>query len=189
MSRAQKAMRSKMAIRKGVQELKVWNRNLEKKKAEMIGFAQTAKMHGIPAQYALAVSGLKMILTQQKRAMSMTLQMQLVETMRDLSTMSSGFVKLIGNVGKEISKITGKVDFFKNQEAFQEGMMSMDGLMMQMESFLDSNAEPMQDVAGTDEISDSDIEKLIDVTASAGEDKVESEIEKKLEEVKRSLNA
>ena len=189
MTREQKAMRTKMAIRQGVQQLKMWDRNLEKKKADMIKFAQTAKRQGIPAQYALAVSGLKMILTQQKRCTAMSLQIQLVETMNDLASMGSGFVNLLGNVGKEISKITGRVNFFKNQEAFQKGMMSMDSMMTQMEAFLGSTNDMIEGVPGGEEVNDADIEKLIDVTGAATESTVNAEIEKKLEEVRNSLNA
>jgi hypothetical protein len=159
-------MKARMAMRRGIADLKRWERSLEKKRADMIRLGQEAKRQGIRDQYALALSGLKMIMAQIQRAKKMQLQLNLVETMRDLSTISSGFVGMMGKVGKEIEKVTGNVDFMKNQMKFEQGMMSIDDMMGQLESFMD-DADPMLSVSQEQQISDSDIEKMFDATASA----------------------
>jgi hypothetical protein len=165
-SKEKKAMKARMAMRRGIADLKRWERSLEKKRADMIRLGQEAKRQGIRDQYALALSGLKMIMAQIQRAKKMQLQLNLVETMRDLSTISSGFVGMMGKVGKEIEKVTGNVDFMKNQMKFEQGMMSIDDMMGQLESFMD-DADPMLSVSQEQQISDSDIEKMFDATASA----------------------
>lgn len=160
MSKEKKAMKAKMALRRSVSDLKRWERGLEKKKADMIKLGQEAKRQGIKDQYALAVSGLKAIMAQLQRAKKMQLQLNLVETMRDLSNMSSGFVDIMGKVGKEIESITGSTDFMKNQMKFEQGMMSIDGMMGQLESFMDDSGDTLLSGVQDNNISDVDIEAM-----------------------------
>lgn len=169
MSKEKKAMKAKMALRRSVSDLKRWERGLEKKKADMIKLGQEAKRQGIKDQYALAVSGLKAIMAQLQRAKKMQLQLNLVETMRDLSNMSSGFVDIMGKVGKEIENITGSTDFMKNQMKFEQGMMSIDGMMGQLESFMDDSGDTLLSGVQDNNISDVDIEAMLDITAPEAE--------------------
>lgn len=186
-SKEKKAMKARMAMRRGIADLKRWERSLEKKRADMIRLGQEAKRQGIRDQYALALSGLKMIMAQIQRAKKMQLQLNLVETMRDLSTISSGFVGMMGKVGKEIEKVTGNVDFMKNQMKFEQGMMSIDDMMGQLESFMD-DADPMLSVSQEQQISDSDIEKMFDATASA-EGAATPDAKELLEQIKTEMQS
>ena len=167
MSKEKKALKAKMELRRSVSSLKKWERGLEKKKAEMIKLGQMAKSQGIKDQYALAVSGLKTIMSQLQRSKKMQLQLSLVETMRDLSSMSAGFVGIMGKVGNEIQKITGNSDFMKNQMKFEQGMMTIDDMMGQLESFMDDSGDSLLSGFEDNSISDADIEAMLDITAPA----------------------
>ena len=103
-SQEKKAMKAKLALRQCIRSLQKWERTLEKKKEDMLRLGREAKRHGIKDQYLLAMNGLKMIMSQQLRAKKMQLQLQLVETLRDLAFVSSGFVGVMGKIGAEVEE-------------------------------------------------------------------------------------
>lgn len=179
-SKAEKAIEAKLAIRQGINELKKSDRSLEKKKDEMIKFAQEAKKQGIMQQYNVAVSGLKMVLSYQKRCKAMMLQIQMTESMRDLTTLSSNFVKLMGNVGREVSKVTKSTNFAKNQLAFEKGMMSAEAAMDQLEGFLEDSGMAFETDVEAD--IDQEIENMIDTTGAAEINALDDEIDRRLAE-------
>lgn len=179
-SKAEKAIEAKLAIRQGINELKKSDRSLEKKKDEMIKFAQEAKKQGIMQQYNVAVSGLKMVLSYQKRCKAMMLQIQMTESMRDLTTLSSNFVKLMGNVGREVSKVTKSTNFAKNQLAFEKGMMSAEAAMDQLEGFLEDSGMAFETDVEVD--IDQEIENMIDTTGAAEINALDDEIDRRLAE-------
>ena len=180
-SKAEKALEAKLAIRQGVNELKKCDRSLEKKKEELIKFAQEAKKQGISQQYNMAVSGLKMVLSYQKRCKAMMLQIQMTESMRDLTTMNANFVKLMGNVGKEVSNVTKSTNFTKNMLDFEKGMLSAETAMDQLESFLEDSGMAFE----TDVESDveDEINRMIDATGAAEINALDDEIDKRLAEI------
>lgn len=180
-------MEAKLAIRQGINELKKCDRSLEKKKEEMIRFAQEAKQQGITQQYDVAVNGLKMVLAYQKRCRAMILQIQMTETMRDLTTMSSKFVKLMGDVGKEVSKVTQSTKFLKNQVAFEKGVLASEAAMDQLEGFLEDSGMAFE--TDTEADVDEEIRNMIDATGSAGSSAIDQEIEKKLAELEKKRAA
>ena len=186
-TKAEKAMEAKLAIRQGINELKKCDRSLEKKKEEMIRFAQEAKQQGITQQYDVAVNGLKMVLAYQKRCRAMILQIQMTETMRDLTTMSSKFVKLMGDVGKEVSKVTQSTKFLKNQVAFEKGVLASEAAMDQLEGFLEDSGMAFE--TDTEADVDEEIRNMIDATGSAGSSAIDQEIEKKLAELEKKRAA
>lgn len=164
-SKEQKAMEAKLALRRGIRDLKKWDRTLDKKKAEMIRLGQEAKRQGLKDQYALAFNGLKNIMSQQLRSKKMQLQLELVETMRDLAQVSSGFVGQMGRIGKEVEKIAGKTDFLKNQMTFEKGMLSVEGMMDQLDSFMSAADETAVPSGQQNTVSDEEIEQMFDITS------------------------
>ena len=181
-SKAEKEMEARIAVKQGIQSLKKYDRTLEKKKKEMIEHAQTAKEQGISQQYQVAVSGLKMILSYQKRCKSMILQMEMTESMRDLTTISSKFVKIMGNVGKELTKVSNTANFAKNQLSFQKGVLSAEAAMDQLEDFMEEAGMSFEDSQSEEEL-DEEIRTLIDTTGAAKVNAVDAEIDSMLEEL------
>lgn len=185
-SKEEKALEQRLALRQGINELKKCDRALEKKKDEMIRHAQEAKKQGILQQYKIAVNGLKMVLSYQKRCKAMTLQIQMTESMRDLTTMSSKFVNLMGNVGKEVSGLTKTMNFSQNQMDFEKGMLSAEQAMSQLEDFLEESGMSFELEDETE--LDTEIERMIDLTGVAEQDAVDAEIERRLAEIEAKSN-
>ncbi len=186
-SKEERALEARLAIRQGINDLKKCDRTLEKKKAEMIQHAQEAKAQGISQQYAVAVSGLKMILSYQKRCKAMILQIQMTESLRDLTTLSSKFVKLMGNVGKEVSSVAKSTNFAKNQLAFEKGMLSAESAMGQLEDFMEESGMSFEQESTSD--IDAEIERMIDATGAAQIDSLDAEIDRRLAESEAGRSA
>ena len=163
MSSEQKRIQNRLEMRRSVRDLERWDRSLEKKKSEMIKLGQEANRQGIKEQYALAFNGLKMIMNQQLRARRMQLQLKLLDSLRDLSQMSSGFMGMMGKVSKEINKVTSGTNFLKNQAACESGMISIEQMMGQMDSFMEDMDMNMEDQAGPKTVTDEEIARLFDI--------------------------
>lgn len=183
-SKAEKELEARIAVKKAINDLKKNERALEKKKNEMLKHAQEAKKQGITQQYNMAVNGLKMIMSYQKRCQAMILQIQMTESVRDLTSMSAQFVKLMGNVGKEITSVTKNASFAKNQLEFEKGMMAAEDAMGQLEDFLEDSGMAFE--TQDEEEVNTEIEKLIDATGAAKEDPVDLEIDRRLAELEKS---
>ena len=186
-SKEQKQLEARLAIKRSIQELNKCDKSLERKKDEMIRHAQEAKRQGIMQQYNMAISSLKMILGYQKRTRAMVLQIQMAESMRDVTTMSTKFVETLGNVGKEMGALVKNADFAKNQLEFEKGMLQADNVMQQLEDFLDGTGMSLEEMS--DEEMNEEVERLIDVTGAAESDPVDDEIERRLKEIESKKSA
>ena len=186
-SKEQKQLEARLAIKRSIQELNKCDKSLERKKDEMIRHAQEAKRQGITQQYNMAMRSLKMILGYQKRTRAMVLQIQMTESMRDLTTMSTRFVETLGNVGKEMGALVKNANFAKNQLEFEKGMLQADNVMQQLEDFLDGTGMSLEEMS--DEEMNEEVERLIDVTGAAESDPVDDEIERRLKEIESKKSA
>ena len=186
-SKQEKELEARISVRQGIRELEKTNKTLEKKKDEMLAFAREAREKGIKQQYAVAVSGLKMIINYQKRSEAMVLQAKMAESMKDLTRISSKFVNLMGNMGKEIAKVARSTNYAKNQMEFEKGMASAEMAMDQLESFMEDAGMGFTDIElGEDELND-EIEALVSADVSAPADKMEDELAKKLPSLNSKL--
>lgn len=180
MSREQKSIRTKLAIRKGINDLNRYERSLTKAKNNMIDLGRKAKEEGSPDQVRLLVSGVRNIMTQQLRVGKMRIQLMLMENMHQLASVSSQFTGLIGKVSKEVTNITKNTNFMKNSAKMQEGMMNMELMMDQMDDFMtdfDSSLSPTQ----TEGISNSEIEQLFNLPDVVQNDAIAT-LEKQLQD-------
>ena len=186
-SKQEKELEARISVRQGIRELEKTNKTLEKIKDEMLAFAREAREKGIKQQYAVAVSGLKMIINYQKRSEAMVLQAKMAESMKDLTRISSKFVNLMGNMGKEIAKVARSTNYAKNQMEFEKGMASAEMAMDQLESFMEDAGMGFTDIElGEDELND-EIEALVSADVSAPADKMEDELAKKLASLNSKL--
>ena len=187
-SKAEKEMEARMAIRNNIRQLEKSKKAMQKKQDEMIKLAQEAKQKGVSQQYAMAVSGLKMIMAYQRRCDAMILQIKMTETMRDLTVMSSKFIKLMGNVGEEVTKVAKTANFAQNQMAFEKGMMASEAAMDQLESFLEDSGMAFEQ-NGEEVDLDKEIERMIDATTAAQQTEDDEELDRRLAELEKKRAA
>ncbi len=186
-SKQEKELEARIAVRQGIRDLEKVNKKLEKKKDEMLAFAREAREKGVKQQYAVATSGLKMIINYQKRSEAMVLQAKMAESMRDLTGISSKFVNLMGTMGREVAKVANSTNFARNQMEFEKGMASAEMAMDQLESFMEDAGMGFADVEMSDDELNEAIEALISADVSAPADDMEEELKAKLNSLNSKL--
>lgn len=188
-SKQTKEIEKKMLVRKTLNSMNKHIRELEEQKKVYLNAAKLAKQKDLPMQYNLAISGLKMTISQQKKAYEMLLNFEITSQMKDMSLMTSEFLKGMGVLSREMAKLTNNKEFEKVQQQFEIAMQGVELQTEKMDMFLDANQEIFASHA-TDgnRISDKEIESLIEEDAS--QDEIASDdIDKELEEVRKKLEA
>lgn len=188
-SQQTKTIEKKMLVRKTLNTMNKHIKELEEQKGTYIQAAKTAKQKNLPMQYNLAISGLKMTIAQEKKAYEMLLNFEITSQMKDMSLMTSEFLKGMGVLSKEMARLTNNKEFEKVQQQFE---IAMEGVEMQtekMDMFLEMNQSTFASHANDgNRISDEEIGSLIDEQASQGE-LSSDDIDKEIDEVRKKLES
>jgi hypothetical protein len=186
-SKQDKEIAKKMLIKKTVATMNRQIAKLEEDKKVFVEKAKVAKRQGLESQYALALSGLKMTMSQQKRAQELLLNFELTSQMRDVSGMTSEFLKGMSTLSKDMVKLTNEKEFQKVQKQFEEAMVAAEKQTMNIEMFMEQSQSTFSSAAGTpDKVGDAELEKLI--LEQAGQDDLSSDqIDKELEQISGKL--
>jgi len=186
-SKQDKEIEKRMLAKKTVATMNRHIVKLEEQKKVYIEAAKRATKQGLKAQYDLAISGLKMTMAQQKKAQEMLLNFEITSQMKDMSMMTTEFLRGMGSLSKEMVKLTDEKQFAKVQKEFEKAMACSEQQTMQMEMFLDENQSTFATAAGSpDSINDAELEKLIVEQASS--DEIGSDtIDKELEQIQNKI--
>lgn len=187
MSVSKKEIKKKMLIKQTINSMNKQIQKLEEQKKVYIDAGKLAKQKGLTAQYNLALSGLKMTIAQQKRVYEMKLNFEITSQMKDMSAMTSEFLKGMGSLSKDMMKLTKEKDFLKVQKQFNEAMTNVELQTEHMENFLDETEATFASGSTVSEDDSKEIEALIDNEA-AGDNMTDAMIEKELEELKKRMS-
>ena len=188
MANTKKELEKKMLINKTINTMNKQIQKLEEQKKVYIEAGKTAKQKGLTAQYSLALSGLKMTLTQQKRVYEMKLNFEITSQMKDMSQMTVQFLDGMSSLSKDMMKITKEKDFLKVQKQFNEAMMGMEMQTEQLENFMDDTQSAFSTGTMSSESENAEIEALFTNTAAA-DGMTESMIDKELEALKKKIDS
>ena len=186
-SKQDKEIEKRMLAKKTVATMNRHIAKLEEQKKVYIEAAKRAVRQGLKAQYDLALSGLKMTMSQQKKAQEMLLNFEITSQMKDMSVMTTEFLRGMGSLSKEMVKLTDEKQFEKVQKEFEKAMAGSEQQTFRMEMFLEQNQSTFASAAGTpDSISDAELERLI--TEQVSNDEIGSDIiDKELDEIRKKL--
>ena len=186
MAVSKKEIKKKMLINKTITSMNKQIQKLEEQKKVYIDAGKQAKQKGLTAQYNLALSGLRMTIAQQKRVYEMKLNFEITSQMKDMSAMTTEFLKGMGTLSKDMMKLTKEKDFLKVQKQFNEAMMGVEMQTEQMEAFMDETQSTFSSsYMGTDS-ENKELEGLIGNEA-VSDNMTEQMIEKELEELKKKM--
>ena len=190
-SKAEKEFEKKMVVKKTINSMNKQISTLEEQKNIFVEKAKEAKKKGLEAQYNLALSGYRMTYAQQKKAQEMLLNFEITSQMKDMTMMTSEFLKGMSLLSREMSKLADSKQFSKVQKEFEIAMNSVEEQSSQMEVFLES-AETTFDAAASSEkqnISDEDFEKMIDEETAQDVGGEDAELDRQMEELKKKIDA
>lgn len=188
MAISKKELKKKMLINKTINEMNKQIESLEKQKQVYINAGKEAKQKGLTAQYNLALSGLKMTLTQQKRVYEMKLNFEITSQMKDMSAMTTQFLEGMSSLSKDMMKITKEKDFLKVGKQFAEAMVGMEMQTAQLENFMDETQSSFATGTMSSASENAEIEALFTNTA-ATDGMTESMIDKELAELKKKIDS
>ena len=186
MSVSKKEIKKKMLISQTISSMNKQIQKLEEQKKVYVEAGKQAKQKGLPAQYNLALSGLRMTIAQQKRVYEMKLNFEITSQMKDMSAMTTEFLKGMGSLSKDMMKLTKEKDFLKVQKQFNEAMLGVEMQTEQMEAFLDETQSTFASGYLGTESENKELEGLISNEAVT-DNLTEEMIDKELEELKKKM--
>ena len=189
-SKQQKELEKKMLIKRTINTMNKQINRLEDQKQVFVDAAKRAKEKDLTAQYNLALSGYKMTVQQQRRAQEMLLNFEITAQMKDVTMMTTEFLRGMSDISKEMTKLANAKEFAKIQSQFETAMAAVETQTDQIDNFMEMSQETFYN-AGKDKtgkMRDEDFEKFIE--EQAGMDGLSDEsIEKEIDELKKKIEA
>lgn len=182
-----KEIQKKMLIKQTINTMNKQIQKLEEQKKVYIEAGKQAKQKGLTAQYNLALSGIRMTITQQKRVYEMKLNFEITSQMKDMSAMTCEFLKGMGSLSKDMMKLTKEKDFLKVEKQFTEAMTGVELQTERMEEFMDETESAFSSAYSGTESDNKELEGLMNNEAVT-DNLTEQQIEKELEELKKRMS-
>lgn len=189
-SKQQKEIEKKMLIKRTINSMNKQINRLEEQKQVFIDAAKRAKEKDLDAQFNLALSGYKMTVQQQKRAQEMLLNFEITAQMKDVTMMTSEFLRGMSSISQEMTKLADAKEFAKIQAQFEQAMTAVETQTDQMDNFMEMSQETFynQSKDKSGKMTDSEIEKFI--LEQVGQDELSGEdIEKEMQEIRKKIDA
>ena len=190
-SKQRKEIEKKMLVKRTINSMNKQINRLEEQKQVFIDAAKRAKEKNLEPQFNLALSGYRMTVQQQKRAQEMLLNFEITAQMRDVTMMTTEFLRSMSVISKEMSKLADAKEFEKIQAQFEEAITAVETQTEQIDSFMELSQESFNQAGkakdGKDITAD-DFEKYINEQAS--KDNLSSEdINKEIEALKKKIDS
>ncbi len=190
-SKQRKEIEKKMLVKRTINSMNKQINRLEEQKQVFIDAAKRAKEKNLEPQFNLALSGYRMTVQQQKRAQEMLLNFEITAQMRDVTMMTTEFLRSMSVISKEMSKLADAKEFEKIQAQFEEAITAVETQTEQIDSFMELSQESFNQAGkakdGKDITAD-DFEKYINEQAS--KDTLSSaDIDKEIEELKKKIDS
>ena len=188
-SKRQKEIEQKMLVKRTINSMNKQIARLEEQKKVFVEAAKTAKEKGLEPQFNLALSGYKMTVQQQKRAQEMMLNFEITAQMRDVTMMTTEFLRSMSSISKEMTKLADAKEFEKIQAQFEEAITAVETQTEQMDTFMEMSQESFSQAGkakdGKD-ISSEDFEKYI-MEQAAKDETASADIDKKIEALRKKI--
>lgn len=165
---------------------------LEESEKNFIEIAKKAKAQGLDSQLYIAINALKSTMAQKKKVQEMLLNFQIMTQTKDMLLTTSEFLKGMGDLSKDMSKLCNDKEFNKVAKSFQEAMYATEQQTERLDMFLDESKDSfanLSTIENKDTVKDDDINSLLDneiSTSIQGDDdelaKLDELLKKKLEE-------
>ena len=188
-SKKQKEIEQKMLVKRTVNSMEKQIARLEEQKKVFVDAAKRAKEKDLEPQFNLALSGYKMTVQQQKRAQEMLLNFEITAQMRDVTMMTTEFLRSMSTISKEMSKLANAKEFEKIQAQFEEAITAVETQTDQMDAFMEMSQESFSQAGkakdGKD-ISNEEFEKYI-MEQAANDESTSEDIDKEIEKLRKKI--
>ncbi|MBE5731835.1 MAG: hypothetical protein E7353_02265 [Clostridiales bacterium] len=184
----EKELQAKINIKKTLSAMKTQSTKLERMKKEYIEKARKATLVGDGQTCALAKTGLKMCLSKQKVVDTMIANFEISMQLNDLNKIIGDFVGGMNTISEQMKDITSSFDMVKAQSAYEKALANNAGQYQALDAFLETATESIQGFDGLDSnISEEEIDSLINNGAVEAENEIDQEIDKKINDIQARL--
>ena len=161
-SKEQKELDKKLALKKTMNAMNKQIKKLDEQKEMFIAQGKEALQKGLQQQVNLALSGLRMTLSQKKKVETMLLNLKITSQMKDVMMMTKEFLKSMTDISKEMNKLTSEKEFNQLSKSFEQAMQGVNMQSERLDSFLDSSEDSFENIStDPNDIKDDEIKALI----------------------------
>lgn len=184
----EREIQAKINIRRTLNMMKKQSFKLDSFKKNYIEKARMASSVGNKQTYQLAKSGLKLCLTKQKFLDTMVTNFEISIQINDMNEVIGEFVKGMNTLSDQMKNITSTVDMTKSQAAYDKAIANNAGQYEALDAFLSTAVDSIESIddMGSD-ISDDEIDKLIENQVLDAEDRMDKEIDEKISDIKTKM--
>lgn len=157
---------------------------------QYLEYAKRAKQTADPQSLATAKSALKQTLVAKRLRERQLLHLQIAMTVKDQAAADVNFARAMKEVATAIQELVQSVNMTQIQMQYEKSMAQSEALKDQMESFIDTASQTVQDRDMQSEavVSDKEIDSLIEEEVARAEgDTLEKDIEKGLSDIQKQL--
>lgn len=185
-SKETKEMEKRLAIKKTIQEMNKQIAKLTESENYFLNIAKKAKEENLDSQLTLAVNALKSTIAQKKKVQEMLLNFQIMTQTKDMLITTAEFLKGMGSLSSDMSKLCNDKEFEKVSVSFEKAMQATEMQTERIDNFLDNSKDRFQDLSEIENggaVKDQDIYAMIDneAVASASDEEFD-ELTKKVKE-------
>ncbi len=182
-------IQKKISIRKTLNNMKSQSAKLDTFKKDYIEKARNAALINNKQTYNLAKQGLKLCLSKQRFLDSMIGNFEIALQMNEMNKVINGFVNGMNLVSEEMKGITSPIDITKAQQAYDKALANNEGQYEALDAFLKEAEGSLESFNGNEnDVSDDEIDKLINNEALNSEAEIDKEIDQKIYSLGQKIN-
>jgi hypothetical protein len=189
-SRDEREMERSIRIKQFLNKIRREIIECDRRMKTYVDFAKRAKQTGDAQSFATAKSGLKQTLVAKRLRERQLLHLQIAMTVRDQAAADVNFARAMKEVSLAITELVKSVNMTQIQMEYEKSMSQSEALKDQMEAFIDTASQGVQERDAQTEavVKDDEIDKLIEAEVAKSEaEKFDAEIEKDLKDINRQL--
>ncbi len=187
-SKEDKLIQQRMTVNATIGKMQQFIAELEPKKQLFIDKARQAKKIGASGQENSAKAALKHVVSQQRLAERMLVNFEIMANMRDLTEMSGEFLNGLTLMGKEMSKLTSKMNFESGEKELSKAMITAQVHTEKMTQFLDRMSMTVDSgFEEADSVTDEEIDNIVGYDETAERSALDDEIDRKLNDLEGKI--
>lgn len=187
--RKQKEIQTKTRIRKTLNGMKSQSAKLDSFKKDYIEKARKAALINNKQNYNLAKQALRLCLSKQRFLDSMVSNFEIALQMSEMNKIINEFISGMNIIAEDLKGVTSSIDIVKAQAAYEKALANNEGQYEALDAFLNEAESSIESFNGNEiEISDDELDKLINNQAVDSETEIDDEIDEKINSIRMKMN-
>jgi hypothetical protein len=183
-------MKAKIEIKRTLNQMRNHLNKLEPFKKNYILKARQAALINNSQAYNLAKTGLKTLIAKQRFLETMVMNFELAVETNEMNKIIGSFIQGINLISMQLHQITSPGDMMNAQEAYDKAIANNVSQFEALQVFLETASASIESMELiSDNISDDEIDTLIQNQAADAEDRLSDEIEQKLQDIRNKIGS